>query len=65
MDYENAKNVTFQRIAKGFETNNDSDLEIFEGDIILDDYDYTGEVTTDVEKKWPKNGNVVIICYNV
>ena len=63
MDYENAKNVTFQRIAKGFETNNDSDLEIFEGDIILDDYDYTGEVTTDVDKKWPKNGDVVIIPF--
>ena len=45
-DYENAKNSTFQRIAKGFEMNNDSSPNIFEGDIVLDDFDYVGEVTT-------------------
>ena len=38
-------------------------MEVFEGDIILDDYDYVGEVTTDVKKKWPKSGDVVIIPF--
>ena len=62
-DFENANKAAFQRIAKGVETNNDSSLEIFEGDIILDDYDYIGEVTTDVNRKWPKTGDVVIIPF--
>ena len=38
-------------------------MEVFEGDIILDDYDYVDEVTTDVKKKWPKTGDVVIIPF--
>ena len=62
-DYENAKNSTFQRIAKGFEMNNDSSPNIFEGDIVLDDFDYVGEVTTDIERKWPKSGEFVIIPF--
>ena len=62
-DYENAKNFTFQRIAKGFEMNNDSSPNIFEGDIVLDDFDYVGEVTTDIERKWPKSGEFVIIPF--
>ena len=37
--------------------NNDSSPNIFEGDIVLDDFDYIGEVTTDIERKWPKKDN--------
>ena len=38
-------------------------MDIFEGDIILDDYDYIGDVTTDLNRKWPKTGDVVIIPF--
>ena len=63
IDYENANNITFYRTAEGFEVNNDSSIDIFEGDMLLDDYDYIGEVITDVRKKWPKLGDIVIVPF--
>ena len=63
MDYRNAQNATFHRTPKGFEMNNDRSIEIFEGDMLLDNYDYIGEVIIDVNRKWPKVGEVVIVPY--
>ena len=59
-DYQNAENETFYRVANGFEMNNDSSPNIFEGDILLDEFNDMGEVTTNISRRWPKNGDVVI-----
>ena len=62
-DYQNAENGTYYRIATGFEMNNDSSLNIFQGDILLDELDFLGEVTTNSNKKWPKTGEFVILPF--
>ena len=43
--------------------NNDSSSQLFEGDMLLDNYDYIGEVITNVNRKWPKVGEVVIVPF--
>ena len=63
VDYQNAENGTFHRVVDGFEMNNDSSPNIFQGDIFLDELDFIGEVTTNIDKKWPKTGDVVIVPF--
>ena len=62
-NYRNAENGTFHRIAYGFEMNNDSSPNIFQGDILHDELDLIGEVTPSIDKKWPKTGNFVVVTF--
>ena len=60
-DFQNAEDERFVRASNDVETSNDTNLNIFEGDIILDDYDYHYDITTNENKIWPKSGDVVIV----
>ena len=57
-DFQNAEDERFYRTSNISKLNNDNDSELFEGDILPDneDYDYTSEVITNMNKTWTKIG---------
>ena len=64
-DFANAENPQFARVSKGGEVNYDTN-DLYEGDIMITSSDGDGgldDVTTIMDKKWPKINDTVTIPF--
>ena len=64
-DFRNAEDERFYRIPEALNHNANNDSEMFEGDILLEEADsgYNAQLITDINKKWPKVGEYVIVPF--